>query len=101
MFICDCLVGYEDVFKVVGFSIDDLLLCVGDFMLLLGYWVVIMLFDLFKCLIVIFCENDEMVMGVMCKVCEVGLFIFEDIFIVGFDNIVFLVYVELLLIIIV
>ena len=90
----DRLAGYEDALKAAGLSIDDSLLCAGDFTLSSGYRAATTLLDLPKRPTAIFCENDEMAMGAMRKVREAGLSIPEDISIAGFDNIAFSAYAE-------
>lgn len=53
-----------------------------------------------KLFLVVVCVNDEMVLGVMNVLCEMGKWVFEDVLVIGFDNVDFVSYLLLGLIMI-
>lgn len=93
------LEGVWVVGKVWG-CLCQLSIVLGDFFVEFGYVVVIVLLDGMFVLIVVFCFSDQMVLGVLVVCCDWGICILDEFFIVGFDDLVFLCYFILLLMIV-
>lgn len=92
----DCVQGFWDVLVEVGFILyveEE-----GDYSEVSGVEVVWCLFD-GGCLDVIFIVSDLMVWGVMMVLCVVGVCVFEDIVVVGFDDFLVVFMMDLFLII--
>lgn len=96
--VCECLCGFCDVLVVFGGGVEGIELF-GDFDEVFGYCVgqellvVGVLFD------VVFVVNDMMVLGCLYVFMQVGVCVLVDVVLVGFDDILLVCFVYLLLII--
>lgn len=75
------------VFENLGLSSDEKYIKYGDFKYESGYKFVKEFLSVKFCLDVIFCLNDEMVIGVCDVVKEFGFLIFDEFGVMGFDDI--------------
>lgn len=99
-FLGECYVGYEVVLKDYGMIVDKYLVVQGDYIFDDGFCGVCCLLVLCELFIVIFGFNDEIVVGVLVVVKLVGMNVLYDLFIVGFEDSLFLCQLWLLLIIV-
>lgn len=83
----DRLAGYEAALQQAGIAEDESLICEGDFSLSAGYEGAKALLQLSTRPTAIFCESDEMAIGALKRVKEVGLRVPEDLSLAGFDDI--------------
>lgn len=88
------------VMKEVYISVLENWIVQGDFELEFGYCVMQQILNQQYCLMVVFCGGDIMVMGVICVVDEMGLWVLQDILLIGYDNVCNVCYFSLVLIII-
>lgn len=86
--------GYRDALEAAGISVDDSLLCPGDFSPQSGYAGARTLIERTKPPTAIFCESDEMAIGALQWLKRAGLRVPEDISIAGFDDIEFANYCD-------
>lgn len=90
-FVYECLCGFWEGLVEFFLEFDlDLIFEVG-YIFEFGVCVVDNLFLCVNWLIVFFVGNDEMVIGIYMFVCKFGLFVFEDLLIVGFDDMLMVV----------
>lgn len=85
----DRLAGYRDALLDAGLSIDDQLLCAGNFSLDAGYAATSQLMAHANPPTAIFCENDEMAIGAIKCLKDQGIAVPEQVSVAGFDNISF------------
>ncbi|MBU2225502.1 MAG: LacI family transcriptional regulator [Gammaproteobacteria bacterium] len=90
----DRLEGYRDALTSAGIDFDEQLLCPGDFSLQSGHIAAATLLSLPQPPTAIFCENDEMAIGVVQRIKQSGLRIPQDISVAGFDDISFAAYCD-------
>lgn len=83
----DRLAAYQAALRDAGLSVEEGLICQGDFNQPSGYRGAMMLLALEKPPTAIFASNDLMAFGAMEAVREHGLRIGHDISVVGFDDI--------------
>lgn len=88
----DRVSGYRDALNEAGIAFDEQFLVAGDFSLKAGFDAATQLLALPVRPTAIFCENDEMAIGVMQCLKQAGLRIPEDISVAGFDDISFSEY---------
>ena len=86
--------GYRDALEAAGIRFDDGMLYGGDFTLASGHRAAGELLTAPVLPTAIFCENDEMAIGVMRRIREAGLSVPDDISIAGFDDIAFASFSE-------
>lgn len=94
-----CLCGIYDMFVVYGFVVCFVYQYEGVVMIVFG-WVslcVIVGSDVVMWLIVVICGNDVFVFGVLFEVQVFGIDVFVQLLIIGFDDIVFVCEIQLLL----
>ncbi|WP_053157711.1 LacI family DNA-binding transcriptional regulator [Pseudomonas sp. Pf153] len=90
----DRVAGYEDALRHAGIAIDPGLICHGDFTLSAGYEGAGVMLGLAERPSALFCENDEMAIGALKRIRQMGLRVPEDISLVGFDDIPFAAYCD-------
>ncbi|MDP5130069.1 MAG: LacI family transcriptional regulator [Paraglaciecola sp.] len=88
----DRVAGYQDALRQAQIPMREEYLLLGDFTLQAGYDAASEVMQLATRPSAIFCENDEMAIGLMKGLKEHGLRIPEDISIAGFDDIAFAQY---------
>lgn len=88
----DRVSGYRDALTEANITFDEKLLVAGDFSLKAGFDAATKLLALPQRPTAIFCENDEMAIGVMQSLKQAGLRIPQDISVAGFDDISFSEY---------
>lgn len=97
---CWCFNGYKEVLVEVGLLFDLDYVVQGQFIFGFGVFVVCELFLWLILFMVIFVVNDDMVVGVMWVVNECGLKVLCDLLVCGFDDILLVIQLWLLLIIV-
>ena len=90
----DRLAGYQDALTAAGIAFDEQLLSPGNFSLQSGHKAAATLLALPQPPTAIFCENDEMAIGVVQCIKQSGLRIPQDISVAGFDDISFAAYCD-------
>ncbi|CAI8774535.1 LacI family transcriptional regulator [Pseudomonas sp. IT-347P] len=90
----DRLAGYEAGIREAGLALDNALICHGDFTLDAGYSGAGKLLALNNRPTALFCENDEMAIGALKRIKEMGLRVPEDISLAGFDDIPMAAYCD-------
>ncbi|WP_308909093.1 LacI family DNA-binding transcriptional regulator [Pseudokordiimonas caeni] len=84
--------GYREALEAAGLPFDESLVARGDFSASSGRHAATQLMALGKPPTALFCLSDEMAIGAMHSVWEMGLKVPNDISIVGFDDILFAEY---------
>jgi LacI family repressor for deo operon, udp, cdd, tsx, nupC, and nupG len=79
--------GYEAALQEAGVAVDAALICPGDFSLKAGYDGALQLLDNADRPTALFCESDEMAIGALKRIKEMGLRVPEDVSLAGFDDI--------------
>jgi len=90
----DRVAGYEDALRNAGIALALELICHGDFTLKAGYDGAGTMLALADRPSALFCENDEMAIGALKRIKQMGLRVPEDISLVGFDDIPFAAYCD-------
>ncbi|WP_431145121.1 LacI family DNA-binding transcriptional regulator [Pseudomonas alvandae] len=90
----DRVAGYQDALGNAGIALDPELVCHGDFTLKAGYDGAGTMLTLPERPSALFCENDEMAIGALKRIKQMGLRVPEDISLVGFDDIPFAAYCD-------
>ncbi|MCP2073318.1 UNVERIFIED_ORG: LacI family repressor for deo operon, udp, cdd, tsx, nupC, and nupG [Pseudomonas lini] len=90
----DRVAGYQDALRQAGIAADPSLICHGDFTLKAGYDGAGTMLELADRPSALFCENDEMAIGALTRIKQMGLRVPEDISLVGFDDIPFAAYCD-------
>jgi LacI family repressor for deo operon, udp, cdd, tsx, nupC, and nupG len=90
----DRVAGYQDALRNAGIALDPELVCHGDFTLKAGYDGAGTMLALAERPSALFCENDEMAIGALKRIKQMGLRVPEDISLVGFDDIPFAAYCD-------
>ncbi|VVM37551.1 HTH-type transcriptional repressor CytR [Pseudomonas fluorescens] len=86
--------GYQDALRAAGIAVDKTLVCHGDFTLQAGQDGAAEMLALSARPSALFCENDEMAIGALKRIKQMGLRVPEDISLVGFDDIPFAQYCD-------
>lgn len=86
--------GYQDALREAGIDCDPALICHGDFSLKAGDEGATQMLGLPRRPTALFCENDEMAIGALKRIKQLGLRVPEDISLVGFDDIPFAAYCD-------
>ncbi|AVU78756.1 LacI family DNA-binding transcriptional regulator [Pseudomonas rhizophila] len=90
----DRVAGYQDALHQAGIAANPGLICHGDFTLKAGYDGAGAMLELAERPSALFCENDEMAIGALKRIKQMGLRVPEDISLVGFDDIPFAAYCD-------
>jgi LacI family repressor for deo operon, udp, cdd, tsx, nupC, and nupG len=90
----DRVAGYLDALRHAAIAVDPSLICHGDFTLKAGYDGAGAMLTLANRPSALFCENDEMAIGALKRIKQMGLRVPEDISLVGFDDIPFAAYCD-------
>ncbi len=90
----DRVAGYQDALSQAGIAVDPSLICHGDFTLKAGDDGAGAMLALADRPSALFCENDEMAIGALRRIKQMGLRVPEDISLVGFDDIPFAAYCD-------
>lgn len=90
----DRVAGYQDALREAGIALDPTLVCHGDFTLKAGYDGAGAMLTRAERPSALFCENDEMAIGALTRIKQMGLRVPEDISLVGFDDIPFAAYCD-------
>ncbi|NUU38598.1 LacI family DNA-binding transcriptional regulator [Pseudomonas sp. C2B4] len=90
----DRVAGYQDALSEAGIECDLRLICHGDFTLKAGHDGATAMLALPERPTALFCENDEMAIGALKRIKQLGLRVPEDISLVGFDDIPFAAYCD-------
>nr|BFE96022.1 DNA-binding transcriptional regulator CytR [Pseudomonas brassicacearum subsp. brassicacearum] len=90
----DRVAGYQDALSQAGIAVDPSLICHGDFTLKAGDDGAGAMLALVDRPSALFCENDEMAIGALRRIKQMGLRVPEDISLVGFDDIPFAAYCD-------
>jgi len=90
----DRLAGYRDALQMAGLSVDEQLLCPGNFSLQSGYDATAQLLALPMPPTAIFCENDEMALGALKCLKDQGIAVPAQVSVAGFDDIAFAQYCD-------
>ncbi|MEO9969882.1 MAG: LacI family DNA-binding transcriptional regulator [Hyphomonadaceae bacterium] len=88
----DRLAGCRQVFDRHGITVDDRAIAEGDFSSQSGFEAIDKLLSLRKRPTAIFCFNDEMAIGAIRRIRELGFSVPGDISVAGFDDIDFASY---------
>lgn len=88
----DRVAGFRDALGAAGITLDETLLCPGDFTPRSGYDAAGMLLAHAAPPTAIFCESDEMAIGALQRIKHAGLTVPGDISLAGFDDIAFASY---------
>ncbi len=88
------MAGYQDALRQAGIAVDPSLICHGDFTLKAGDDGAGAMLELADRPSALFCENDEMAIGALRRIKQMGLRVPEDISLVGFDDIPFAAYCD-------
>ncbi|NVK54182.1 MAG: LacI family DNA-binding transcriptional regulator [Alteromonadaceae bacterium] len=86
------MMGFKDALRAANLQYCEELMFAGDFTLHSGYEAADRLLSQNYPISAVFCENDEMALGAICRFKEAGLRVPEDISVSGFDNIAFANY---------
>ncbi len=81
--------GYETALRRAGLEVNPELIVRGDYTLPSGHAACRALFALDRPPTALFCANDEMAVGAMSELQEMGLSVPQDVSVVGFDDAVF------------
>ena len=79
--------GYQDALKDFGIELEDKWVQMGDYFLRTGYFMIRQLINRNEIPRGVFAMNDQIALGVIQGVRELGLRVPEDVAVVGFDNI--------------
>lgn len=90
----DRLCGYEAALRQAGIALDPLLVCQGDFSLQAGYDGAARLLASAGRPTALFCESDEMAIGALKRIKEMGLRVPQDVSLAGFDDIAMAAYCD-------
>lgn len=90
-----CLQGYCNVLIKYGIEWDLSWVKYGDLMMICGYELCWELLDEKVCFSVLFFCNDDMVLGVLKVLYQVGLCILQDVLLFGFDDVLSVKWLEL------
>ncbi|WP_426237314.1 LacI family DNA-binding transcriptional regulator [Pseudomonas sp. TWP3-2] len=90
----DRVTGYEDALRGAGIPCDPTLIAHGDFSLKAGDEGAAAMLALNPRPTALFCENDEMAIGALRRIRQLGLRVPEDVSLVGFDDIPFAAYCD-------
>ncbi|QGA50811.1 MULTISPECIES: LacI family DNA-binding transcriptional regulator [Pseudomonas] len=90
----DRVAGYQDALHQAGIAVDPSLICHGDFTLKAGDDGAAAMLERADRPSALFCENDEMAIGALRRIKQMGLRVPEDISLVGFDDIPFAAYCD-------
>lgn len=90
----DRLAGYEAAIRQAGLTLDEALICHGDFSLAAGYAGAAKMLAFDNRPSALFCENDEMAIGALKRIKEEGLRVPDDISLAGFDDIPLAAYCD-------
>jgi len=90
----DRVAGYQEALAEAGVTFDDSLLSPGNFSLDSGRDAAKQLMQLPNPPTAIFCENDEMAIGALQQLKQLGLRVPQDVSVAGFDDIAFAAYSE-------
>ncbi|MCF4994763.1 LacI family DNA-binding transcriptional regulator [Pseudomonas syringae] len=90
----DRVAGYEDALRAAHLPGDAELICHGDFTLKAGDEGAATMLALRDRPTALFCENDEMAIGALHRIKQLGLRVPQDVSLVGFDDIPFAAYCD-------
>ncbi|WP_337879686.1 LacI family DNA-binding transcriptional regulator [Rheinheimera sp.] len=88
----DRVAGYKEALAEAGVDFDESLLSPGNFSLASGQKAAADLMALPRPPTAIFCENDEMAIGALQQLKQLGLRVPQDVSVAGFDDIAFAAY---------
>ncbi|MBD8621305.1 substrate-binding domain-containing protein [Pseudomonas sp. CFBP 13727] len=86
--------GYEAAMRAAGITPDAKLICPGDFSLKAGYNGALQLLGMPERPTALFCESDEMAIGALKRIKEMGLRVPQDVSLAGFDDIELAAYCD-------
>lgn len=86
--------GYEAALRAAGITPDAKLICPGDFSLKAGYDGALQLLGMPERPTALFCESDEMAIGALKRIKEMGLRVPQDVSLAGFDDIELAAYCD-------